>query len=310
MYDTIGLVALQDEFRTVDFLNELPQYLQSIINSGESFQGQFVNGYIENFKISINRHRVKLHGASLARFINGENQTGMTLQQTKIAIKALSDQLHLDLNEAKVVRIDVGRNIVTKFRPAMYLPYLGESIGYKRQEAGDGLYFKNSVRTLTFYDKWKEQKSKRQDIISIFEGRNILRYELRFENHLEREFKRNKITAKTLIDEDFYIQVGKEWRDQYKKIKKRPNESSIIPATSSTRELMIYLSAITIQHLGDESLLNMISEWQQAGFIQKKQASDHRKMIRDTMKRDFKMKGNQYIEELDKKIKEATRFFI
>lgn len=62
--------------------------------------------------------------------------------------------------------------------------------------------------------------------------------------------------------------------------------------------------------MGDEDIYRMIGEWQQMGQITKKQASDHRKMIREVVKKDMKCNGNELIDEIDKKIKEATRFFI
>lgn len=310
MYDTISLTANKEDFPSIDFLNELPQYLDRITNQGESFNGQYFNGNIQNFKISINQYRLKLHGASLARFINGENQTGMTLKQTKLAIHSLSDQLQLDLGKAKVTRIDVGRNIITKYNPSFYFPFLGDCSGYKRQEAGDGLYYKNSIRLLTFYDKIKEQKAKRQEIIHLFEGKNLFRYELRLASHLERELKKKNIIGENLYNEDFYIQLGLLWRDQYMKINKKPNESSIIPATTSTRDLVTALAAIAIQNIGDSRMLDMVSEWQHSGLVNKHQASNHRRMIRETIKKEFNDKGNSFIEELDKKIKEATRYFI
>jgi hypothetical protein len=53
----------------------------------------------------------------------------------------------------------------------------------------------------------------------------------------------------------------------------------------------------------------LIAEWQQQGLLEKKQASDHRKMIRDIVKKEMKSKGNEFIAHLDKKIKQAVRFF-
>lgn len=62
--------------------------------------------------------------------------------------------------------------------------------------------------------------------------------------------------------------------------------------------------------MGDEALMRMIAEWQQQGFLEKKQASDHRKMIRDIVKKQMKSQGNEFIDELDTKIKQSVRFFI
>lgn len=310
MYDTIGLTIQQHDHPEIDFVNDIPQHLTGIMSDGESRIGRFISGYINNFKVSINPFRVKIHGASLACYINGDNQQGMSLKQTRTAIQLLSDQLHLDIGKAKVTRLDLGRNIITKFTPEIYIPYLGESNGYKRLEAGDGLYYKNTLRTLVFYNKIQEQKARRNEIAEPFTGRNLLRYELRLTTNLERELNRPRIDGNLLCDEDFYIQLGKMWRDQYLKITKRSSQTATIPPTGSTLELTKMLAAIAVQRLGDENLLRMISEWQQKNELSKKQASDHRKLIRDIVKKEMKVQGNEFIEELDKKVKQSVRFFI
>jgi len=310
MYDTLTFVISQADYNDISFIEIIPQYLTTIQANGESHQGYFVNGYLDTFRVNINTNRIKIEASSLARYINGDNQQGMSLQLTREAIQKLSDQLHLDVGQAKVTRIDFGRNIITKFKPETYLPYLGESVGYKRQQAGDGVYYKNSTRILAFYDKIKEQKAKRHEVQKLFMGRNLLRYELRLKSHLERELNRTRVNGMLLCDEDFYIQLGKLWRDQYMKIIKLSSKTATFHPTQSTRDLMLSLAAMTVQDIGDDALLRMIAEWQQQETITNKQASDHRKLIRDIVRRDRKALGNEFIDELDKKVKQATRFYI
>lgn len=310
MYDTIKFSLFTHDYPHISFFEDIPQHLTGITADGDGIHGRYIIGYSDTFKISINRNRIKVDGSGLGRYLNGNNQDGMTLQQTRHAIEKLSDALHLDFNNAKVTRVDVGKNIITKFKPEIYFPYFGESVGYKRLEAGSGLYYKNSLRTLVFYNKIKEQKAKRQTIQAPFLGNNLLRYELRFDRQLKRELSMKEITAKSLYDENFYITIARMWRDQYLKIIKRSNKEICIPTTSSTRDLMASLAAVTIKEMGDENIMRMITEWKDKGLITKKQASDHRKFIRDSLKREMNCAGNEFIEELDKKIKQSIRLFI
>jgi quinol monooxygenase YgiN len=107
-----------------------------------------------------------------------------------------------------------------------------------------------------------------------------------------------------------FLSIAKMWRDKYLSISKRSNTTSAILPTSSTRELMTNLASISIRDIGDETLIRMIGAWNEQGLLTKKQASDHRKAIRESVKKDMKKTGNEFIEKLDKKIKQSVRFFI
>ena len=310
MYDTIEFTVLQETNPEIDFINEIPQYLTSVISEGESRYGRFVTGYIENFRIKISPNRLKVEGGSIARYVNGDNQQGMTLKQTRTALEKLSGQIHLEMRKAKVSQIHIGRNIITMCPPDSYLPYLGDSSRYNRKEVDKGLYYTNSLRILAFYDKIKEQKARRQEILKPFRGKNLLRYELRFISHLERQLNLPTIDGETLCDEDFYISMGNLWKEQFLQIAKRSNEAAVIKPTAKTRGLLMAMAAMTLQNVGDSNLKRMIAEWQQQGLITKKQGQDHRKLIGEMVKVEMRNTGNDLIQELTKKIKEATRYFV
>jgi hypothetical protein len=310
MYDTINLILKKEDYPKMDFLRDIPECLTQVSTEGESRAGVFVNGFLDNFKVSINQHRVKVQHASLAKFINGDNQQGMSLGRTREAIGALSDKLSLNVEHAKVTRLDVGRNITTQFSPELYFPYLGELVNYKRLEQAQSLYYQNGLRALVFYNKLREVKEKRQKVEPLFANQNLLRYELRFTSHLERQFNVNKVSAGLLYDEEFYIGLGKRWRDLYLDIGKISNQAAVIVPTTSTRNLIQNLASLAVNEVGGENLLRTIAEWQEEGHLTRKQASDHRAAIRDLVRKEMREGGNELIEELDKKIKTAIRFFL
>lgn len=310
MYDTVNFTLFQYESPNVNFIETVPKYLTSITSDGFSNQGRFITGYLGSYRVSINNNRIKIQNSSLAKFINNDNQQGMFLQTARRALEKMSDALHLNMDNAKVTRLDLGKNIITKHSPETYLAFLADLKGYRRLESGEGLYYKNSLKQLVFYNKKKEQKVKRQEILPVFENHHLLRYELRLLNHLENQLNENLVNGKLLYNEEFYIKVFKLWRDLYFKISKRSNKTSIIAPTTSTKGLASNLSAIAISEIGESSLLNMVANWQEQGLVTKKQAADLRKFIRETVKQKMKESGNEFIEELDKKIKDASRFFI
>ena len=310
MYDTVNFILFQRSYPNINFIETVPKYLTSITSDGFSNQGQFITGYLESYRVSINNNRIKIHNSSLAKFINNDNQQGMFLQTTRKALEKMSNALKLDMDNAKVTRIDLGKNIITKHSPETYLPFLGDLKGYKRHESGEGLYYINSLKQLVLYNKIKEQKAKRQELQPIFKNHNLLRYEIRLLNHLENQLNENLVNGKLLYNEEFYTKVVKLWKDLYFNIAKRSSKTSIIPPTTSTKELASILSAFAISEIGDSSLLNMVANWQEQGLVTKKQASDLRKFIRETVKQKMKESGNEFIEELDKKIKDSVRFFV
>ncbi len=120
----------------------------------------------------------------------------------------------------------------------------------------------------------------------------------------------DRVIAGLLCDEGFYIKLGRMWRDQFLKILKKSNKASLISPTASTRGLILSLATVGIDQIGDQNLMNMVVEWQQQGVLTKKQASDHRKAIRDAVKREMSDQGNELVDELTKKVKQATRFFV
>lgn len=55
--------------------------------------------------------------------------------------------------------------------------------------------------------------------------------------------------------------------------------------------------------------LSTIKEWQERGYISKKQVCDHRKMIKELATIPINDKGNDLINELDRKIKDVARYW-
>ncbi len=310
MYDTVHFILFRDDYPEKNFLKEIPSVLTQITNHGDSRLGPFMNGFLDTYKVSLNPWRAKFQESSLGKFIHGDNLQGMSLKNTRDAFDRLSDHLHLDINQAKVTRLDLGRNIIMRLPPATYLEYLGEHVHYRRYPMETGLLYKNSSRELAFYDKILEQKSKRVLLPELFRERNLIRFEMRYKNHLEREFGVDRLTVRHLTEERFYIDLLKRWKQEYSGIKKLSRKVMELEPSTSTRELLLNLAAMALKDIGSDGVIKRVGEWHELGLITKKQAGDHRKAIRDILQKDFKSNGNELIEELDKKIKEAIRFFI
>lgn len=211
MYDTI-------KFRMLYDLGEKDYLLSNSKNRkiSENTGLHWYNINIKNLKITISVRYIIITG-SLSKFYFGDNLHALTRETPRLAIKELSGLLHLNIDEADVMRIDVGANFHMQFRPKTYYSFLGEHLSLKRALYNPNtLYYtsggKNPSRVLAFYDKGKESRQK---------GINLLRYEARWENNLSQKLKYSApIKGKTLYKPDFYEFIITCWKDNYFNIRK------------------------------------------------------------------------------------------
>ena len=190
---------------------------------------------------------------------------------------------------------------------SLYYSYLGESNHYKRLPQPNGLYYSNNKRQLLFYGKVHEQNDKRQPIPELYKNRNVLRFELRYKQRLRQQFNRPEIKAGLLYDEDFYRQLIKQWKNEYLAIQKINSKVNSMKPTGSTKELVENLALFSILEAGQPQVLNLIKQWQETGEIDKHQAQRHRDFIKKLSSKKMDEEGNDLINELTRKVKEAAR---
>ena len=176
---------------------------------------------------------------------------------------------------------------------------------------GDHQHKADKGGRLCFYDKNREQKSHREPIPELYEGRNVLRYEQRYTNRIASQFKVSEVTGAMLYDEAFYIGLLNRWKDAYKAIQKINDVSLNFQAMKKKQQLykMGVLSLIE-QAGGQLQMIEQINEAQKRGELSKKQAFDLRQVINEVCKiRDGLTVPNEAIKELDKKVSEAVKYY-
>jgi hypothetical protein len=309
MYDNIDFVIPKDLTPGIDFLNTIPQFLTKVSNQGFSEYGQYINGYLDRLKVSISETRLKIYDSSLCKYYLGDNFKTLSKGDTKQAIEKISDSLHLPFHLANITRIDFANNLIMQYHERVYYPYLGEAQYYNRLEQNNGLYYNNQLRQLVFYGKEYEQRIKRQPIPELYKNRNVLRFEMRFRKHLRQQLKQPEITAGLLYNEDFYRGIINRWKNEYLAIQKINSKLNNMKPTGSKKEFAESLALYTILELGQPQVLNRVKEWQEKGDISKKQAYDLRSFIKQLSKTPIDEKGNDLINELDRKVKEAARYY-
>lgn len=308
MYDNLDMTVYKNVCPNTDFLQSIPQQLTNISNRGINQFGEYVIGYLDSMKVSISENRVKVYDSSLCKYFLEDNFKTLSKGDTKKAIEKISDCLHLPFQLSNVTRIDIAQNLIMQFDEKVYYPYLGEAQYYNRLEQNNGLYYNNQIRQLLFYGKEYEQKVKKQPVPELYKNRNVLRYEMRFKKRLRKQLKQPEITAGLLYDEVFYYNLVKRWRDEYLAIQKINSKLFKMKPTGSTKKLTENLALYAILELGQSQVLHKIKEWQESGKISKKQAKDHRDKIKLLSKSPIDEQGNDLINELDRKIKEAARY--
>ena len=309
MYDNLDLTVKKEHCPGTDFVKSAPQYLTNVSNHGVNQFGEYVTGYLDSLKVSISDNRVKIYNSSICKYYLGDNFKTLSKGDTKRAIEKISNCLHLPFQKANVTRIDFAQNLIMQYNEKVYYPYLGEAQYYNRLEQNNGLYYNNQKRQLLFYGKEYEQKIKRQPIPELYKNRNVLRFEMRFRKQLRQQFKHHEITAGLLSDEVFYSNLVKRWKNEYLAIQKINTKLIGMKPTGSKKEFIENLALFTVLEIGQPQVLSKVKEWQESGIISKKQAYDIRISIKQLSKKPIDENGNDLINEMDKKIKEAARYY-
>ena len=188
MYDTVNFRLIAADVSGVSFIEETPCHLTEI--GTHDYNGNIVvTGQLNGLKVSVNRWQVKVNGGSLCKWYFGNNLQTMSRGDTQRAVERLSDELHLPFNLAAVTRLDVGGNMITQHPSEIYFNHLGVLSWSKRLQQPSGLYYCKRDEQLCFYDKVKEQRSRREAIPEPYKGKNVLRYEHRYTGHLTRVLK-------------------------------------------------------------------------------------------------------------------------
>ena len=310
MFDTINFRLTQEEAGGVDFLAEIPCYLENV---GEHyFDGSpCISGSLNGLKVTANSNQVKIKDGSLCKFALGDNYQTLGRKDTKQAIEQLSDMLHLPIDKAIVTRLDIAQNFVLKHPTAVYLNHLGALRYAVRLQEPTGIYYKYSDGRVCIYDKNKEQTRHKEPIPELYKGRNVLRVEQRYTQRIASRLEVPKVTGAMLYDEAFYINLLNRWRDTYRAIHKINDVTFNFEAMTTKSKLMqMGIVSLAEQMGGQLEMIAHINEAQKRGDLSKKQAFDLRKAVNDAFQiKEGLIVPSEVMQELDKKINEAVRFY-
>lgn len=309
MYDTVNLWLPMYDIGNLNVSNVLQQmqdYTEHETKDGQNYY----TGTFDNYKVSVSGQGVSLKG-SLAKYFLPDNFHTLTRSDSTRAFIKLSDELHLPVMKAKVRRIDFAQNLIMDYPPETYYPFLGECRYFVRKPIGKSLYYSNGQKEKVFYNKVAEGKAKKLKLPEIWTDQNILRYENRHLHRLTDQFKMNDITASTLTDQDFYMNVFDKWLSEYETIQKinspfNYNHNNM----KSPKDFWKQLNLMAVNLIGQEKLMQEIEKLRALNAFDKAEYySRLKKEIRELCNNEDHTKQSDLISELDSKIKATKKYY-
>lgn len=298
MYDTINMYY-QFNNNPIPSIKGLFKNCTNVSHT-ERENSKYMQGDLKNMRITLNEGSISVKG-SLCKYYYGNNCETLNQSSTKEALENISSDLSLDLNKAMVSRIDFSTNIITKYKPTIYYPYLGNHSRFTRHPQESSLYYNQRSKKLLFYDKIKEAKNKKMDIPIQYIGENLLRYELVLKKDVARFLKYNSLLVQDLSTDVLFKKLLHIWYTYYKSIDKISKTIKIMPDNIKTPKdvkEVLYNAFIRSNPIEVNKLMNELKA--RDVFEHKEYYSRLKSSIRKIQKNEIV--ENDLMDELNKKI--------
>lgn len=308
MIDSITLVSHKYNKDNFDLGNN---YIKHVISPPKNSEYYLYN--IRNLTLILKRDSLKISG-SLTKYFLGHNinlSIG-SIKDVKDAFSKLSDELKIDLSEFTVSRLDFGRcfilsNPIIKYLKSLHSLDNHDYIYYQNT----GRNFKNTVRTIAFYDKvdeirslkYKEIKNTALQNLRILdlEKKNILRYEVQIRDAFH-HFG-TIITVKGICDPYFYREkILREYFKYYDLIDKN-NHMNFDFTGKKQSEIFKIMALYGIQCYNKENFYAEMKDFVKNKSSEIRLLSYHKKKNRELEK--VSTNSDDLLDELTKKIEES-----
>lgn len=309
MYDTVIMTLTQAQAGGMD-LTAAARVLDGVMIHRPAAGGiESYTGRLGSLLIWLDGYNIKITGGSICKWFLGDNYQTLSRGDMERAIEKLADTLHLPMMNATITRADFGRVFVMQHPAEVYFNHLGQLSRYDRLEEPSGLYYRQRDERLCFYDKNREQREKGETPPAFYNDKNVLRYEQRYLRHLQRKW--GEITAARLYDEEFYINLYHKWVKCYRDIKKiNCIHFNFEDMTGKKEAYRLGILSLIEKAGGLLNILSDIEERRAAGKITRRQACELRKLFNEACTNsDGQTPRDEVIEELDKKMAEAARYY-
>jgi DNA-dependent RNA polymerase auxiliary subunit epsilon len=314
MVDNVNIRLFSDDVGGVNLMDICSKYLDNttcktnteIDSIGQSYT-YYSNKY-KNLTIRATPNKLFIGDGSWCKFLLDDNIQTLGRQDVQRVVEILSDKLHLPIDKAKVTRLDVGVNLITKLAPERYMGLFGQYLKATKRttQNSHGIietieYFTPST-TLCIYNKINELKKNNVVIPKAFANDNILRFELRFMNRVKGNFGTDIVRASNLYDEQFYIEMIDKLHDAYTAIEKINNVQIDVAGIEDVADLKNLALANFIEQYGLVELKAGFRREQINGNITRFQLARLNKALTAASKARTITRKDNAIEELDRLI--------
>jgi hypothetical protein len=305
MFDNVNFwmnssdISMGKPFEMLPYLSDVTEW--------QNERGYNCTGKFKNYAVGVYESGISMRG-SLAKNHFGDNIHTLTRKDAQWAIEELSDSLHIDINVAKVTRLDISTILYTKHPPADYFPYFGEKPYFKRlQSAPDTLYYNNHQRQIVFYDKTKEATEKGVTIPDILQNANLLRYELRYTKRLNKQLNTD-LTAGKLYVRPLYDSLIESWYQELKSIQKLKKQSFMAENITTVKDAEAALFA-SLLHKSPGVIDEYLNALRAAGVFNDRQRYYELKKRLATISTSVEFhEKNELMQEIEEKAFNIARY--
>lgn len=309
MYDTVNLWLPIDRAGETDLLTQIPLHLSGITQHSKQDGQVYISGQLGNYRVNISEQGISLKGSIAKYFLNDNYQT-LTRSDTQRAFEMMADEIHLPVDRAKVTRVDLAQNFTMKYAPETYYNYLGDCVHYKRLMQPQSLYYSNRQRIKLFYNKIAEGKKSGLPLPEIWNGANVLRYEIRFTSRLPHQFNLPEVTASVLVDESFYIALVKRWVQEYESINKLHLINFKLSDMNSPKDFFRQMALMKIKEIGQVNAIKLVEDLRAKHAFEKSEYYSRLKRdIKNLCKEPALTSSSELVEELNKKVNATKHFY-
>lgn len=202
--------------------------------------------------VNLKGDQLKLFG-SLSQYYLG-NFNSLLWSQVPQAFQKLQEALQIDLNDARLFRIDMEGTFSTKYVVNSYWDYLGHRGSMSRFQSNGTLYYKNTTRTICLYDKGK--KIRKELGAANGPNGNLMRFEVRYTRYLKRIAHQLRIACLSVSDilkPEIQQVLLIKWYQEYLKIPKENQAHFNLKTIKSVAEFRKSLVIMAIDSLGGQN---------------------------------------------------------
>lgn len=308
MFDTVHLWLPMERAGNTGLLARVPEYLKDITKHDKESGEIYYSGQLKNYRINVSERGVSFKG-SLAKYFLNDNYQTLNRGDSQRAFEMMADEIHLPIDRALVRQIDFAQNFIMDYAPESYYPYLGDCQHYKRLTQPQALYYSNGQRVKLFYNKIAEGRKSGLPIPGIWNGANVLRYEMRFKTRLPQQFNLPEITANLLYTERFYIELVNRWVSEYEAINKLHLINFNLSDMNSPKDFFKQLALLKIKEIGQSNAMQLVEDLRaKRAFPKSEYYSRLKRDIKSLCKEPELTATVDLVHELDKKVRAAKQY--